>query len=340
MEIKNCTPFSPLLFENQDVGGNDFHVFVLKGSFCILPGERLRPIQEQAPLVMADEYYGDPLKSSVRVESDVIPMKQNAELTLEANAIALDGKPTRSWLAKVSIGNAHKSLRVTGPRKWQHTLLRGWHISEPEPVVEVPIRYEYAFGGTFRHKDEEITCEANPAGIGFCEPRFLDINSTYDAPQIESSDDVIRSIKEIYEPEGFGPIAKHWLPRRELCGTADEAWKENRWPMLPEDFDADYFNGAPYDLIHPGFFNGDEEVNLRGMDASGDIMFRLPEYKIDLFVADIDDYRIHVAMNLDTVHIDVPQRLAYLVWRGTFLKQEALAHVETRMSGPGVVAHA
>lgn len=331
MEIINRTPFVPLLFQSQDVDGDDFHVFVLKGTFRLIPGWPLRPVPRQEPLIMADQYIDDPLCSSVRVESDIVPLKQNSEITVESTAYAPGGIPASSWLVEVSVGKIKKTLRVTGPRFWYHSFLRGWCLSDPDPVLEVPIRYENAYGGRFTYKDQQFICEENPAGKGFCVPTLLDTRKQYDAPQIESPENPVTRIDRSYVPEGFGPIAKHWLPRRRLCGTADEAWLKQRWPRLPEDFVTDYFNGAPYELIHKGFFRGNETVALAGMDPMKRLTFSLPDYRVALDVTDVDKYKINVAMHLDTVSVDVPNRMASLVWRGTFLKQAVLEHVEVRL---------
>jgi hypothetical protein len=340
MEILNYTPFVPLPFVNQDVAGDDFHVFVLKGTFDIVPGASLRPVREQQPLVMADEYYGDPQSSSVRVESDVIPLKRNGEILLEAVACAPQGQPAKSWTVGVEVGRISKQLRVTGPRRWYSSFTHGWRLTDPQPVDRVAVRFENAFGGRFRLGEREETFDQNPVGKGFVLPQGLDRKAEYEAPQIEEVDRPVEAIGERYEPAGLGPIAKHWLPRRNLCGTADERWLKTRWPMLPDDFDNDYFNGAPEDLIYPGFFGGHETVTLTGMDPAGPLRFTLPNYRIDLFAVDEDDYCIHVAMNLDTVRLDVSQRRANLVWRGTFLKLAPLARATVRMAGPGVVRHA
>ena len=334
MRIQNNTPFTPFFFESVDIDGDEFFVFVLKGTFQILNGQRLRPVPTQDSLVLADEYYGDPLGSSVRVESDVVPMKQNAEITVEAIAHAPGGQPLPAWAASVAIGKIRKQLRVTGSRRWKYHLLKGWHLTPPEPTLQVPIQYEYAYGGTMTREKESETSGENPVGRGFLVEKWLDPRKEYAASQLEALDDPISSIKKRYEPQGFGPIAKHWLPRRLLCGTADDKWLKTRWPQLPQDFDFDYYNGAPYELINSGFFKGDEEVVLEGLNPEGRVTFRLPSYKLDLLVVDVDQYKIYAAMNLDTVTLDLPSNKAHLVWRATFLKQAKLELLQTKLQLP------
>lgn len=340
MEILNATPFTPLLFESQDVDGDDFFVFVLKGTFEIVQGSPLKPCVDQAPLVVADEYHGDPLASSVRVESDVVPMKYASDITVEAVAHAPESRPARYWTVGVEVGRLRKELRVTGPRFWRPGVLTGWSLDEPEKTLEVPLRYERAFGGTYWRDQEPFPFEANPVGKGHFDPRAIDRRKTCEAPQIEALDDPITVPGLNHEPQGFGPIAKHWVPRRNLCGTADEAWLAERWPKLPKDFDFAYYNGAHPDLIYPGMLRGDESVTLENLHPRGTTRFQLPGYQFDVVAIDTDDYAVRPAMFLDTFHIDMPNLRAFLVWRGTFLKQAALRHVKSRLVTPAAVSHA
>ena len=33
-------------------------------------------------------------------------------------------------------------------------------------------------------------------------------------------------------PVGFGPLAPHWQPRCDFAGTYDQAWQQDRYPVL------------------------------------------------------------------------------------------------------------
>ena len=46
-------------------------------------------------------------------------------------------------------------------------------------------------------------------------------------------------------PLGFGVVGRAWLPRRPLAGTFDFAWKRDRWPLAPRDFDPAFHQSAP-----------------------------------------------------------------------------------------------
>ena len=87
MIVRNYTPFSPLYFESKDLEGRDFGVFVLRGTFDMVPGQVLRPCPKQDPIVDADEYYGDPATSSLRMESDLAPFKPGTDIQILAKSL-------------------------------------------------------------------------------------------------------------------------------------------------------------------------------------------------------------------------------------------------------------
>ena len=58
----------------------------------------------------------------------------------------------------------------------------------------------------------------------------------------------VRSPRDRPLPRGFGPVARHWLPRRALGGSYDAAWVEARVPLWPADVDPRFFMAAPEPL--------------------------------------------------------------------------------------------
>ena len=197
-----------------------------------------------------------------------------------AAAQALANAPTRRNLLD-------KQLRFTGPRQFKHSLFGGWQLTEPQPALSVPLRWECAFGGSSVVRNPEHllkpdspeyllneVCYSNPLGCGWIEKRQESLGYTLDAPlrvlpapQIEAIDtpvlhldkakhpdgqldatDMLRVTSTYkYQPAGFGVVGRAWAPRLALAGTYDEAWKTARWPGLPLDFDFSYWNGAPAD---------------------------------------------------------------------------------------------
>ncbi|WPO00215.1 DUF2169 domain-containing protein [Pseudomonas sp. MUP55] len=188
--------------------------------------------------------------------------------------------PTRHYLLD-------KYLNFTGPRHFRHSLFGGWQLTEPQPATSVPLRWEYAFGGSSmvlnpEHAVDANTppyllnevCYSNPLGRGWIEKREEDLGYQLDqplrelpAPQIEPIDKPVWRLERAKHPEGelnangmaqiaanyknqpagFGILGRAWAPRLPLAGSYDEAWQRERWPGLPTDSDFGYWNGAPAD---------------------------------------------------------------------------------------------
>ncbi|OYU06033.1 MAG: hypothetical protein CFE47_17930 [Pseudomonas sp. PGPPP1] len=180
-----------------------------------------------------------------------------------------------------------KHLKFIGPRQFHHSLFGGWQLADPKPATSVPLRWEYAFGGSSvvvnpEHAVDANTppyllnevCYSNPLGRGWIEKRQEDLGYQLDkplrelpAPQIEPIDRPVWRLDRAKHPEGeldahgmaqvaagyknqpagFGVLGRAWAPRLPLAGSYDETWQRERWPGLPRDFDFAYWNGAPVD---------------------------------------------------------------------------------------------
>ncbi len=331
MRLSNETPFSLFFFEAYGQRDELLNVVFCRGTFDLQADGRLSIAAEQQPVVLADQYHAEPLVSSVQVDTDLVPHKFAADITLNAIAHAPHCQTATTWSVGVRVGRLFHNLRVTGPRRWGYSLLSGWQLARPEPTLSVPIQYEYAFGGCYKKGNkelDEVVFEQNPVGRGFAHPRYADPRQTFAAPQIELSHQPIIEFGRTYEPAGFGPIAKHWLPRRELSGTADQHWKDTRWPLRPLDFDFCYYNSAPPSLVYPGYLHGDEPVQLTGLHPDGAICFDLPGIAITLFALDRNQQITLEPMRLDTLHIDTIVNQIYLTWRLSFPRAADLTTVQ------------
>ena len=333
MLINNLTPFVPLVFKSENHDGDEFTVFVLKGTFRIVRDAPMLPVVEQAPISFSDEYYGTPMESSLRRESDLAPIKARTDICVEGSAKAANGRPQESWEVGIRCHQIEKRLRVTGPRHWSYSLLRGWQLTAPETCDSVPMRYEYAFGGVAFHKDQSLAYEANPVGRGYAACAWNRLGASIAAPQIEAIDEPVNQFNREYVPQGFGPIAKSWLPRRSLCGTADDQWLKERWPKLPEDFSFDYYHHAHSDLQYPGFLNGDEDVQVDGFHIDGPFGFRLPGYQPSVSLTFAESASTQMPLDLDTAYVDLSENMATLIWRVGFCEDETPQTINVELSG-------
>ncbi|KQP24991.1 DUF2169 domain-containing protein [Methylobacterium sp. Leaf100] len=358
MEMLNLSPFPNLRFYNTDSQGREFGVLLVKGTYDIAADGSLAIADEQEPLVLTDTYHGALNSSSLRLPSDVVPKKPRSDIILNAVARSPDGAARPSWTCGIRVEGKHvleTRLRVTGPRMWEpvwgvseraratmsvaekRRVFGGWRLGEPEPVREVPIRYEYAYGGLLTRPGadgKEPFLEAdehNPIGCGWIAPDLTPIDAAMPAPQIEAADEPILEPHRRYSPAGLGPIPPAWLPRRPLGGTYDAHWQAHVWPNWPADYDFAYHNSAHPDLIYPGLLIGNETVRLSGLGGEdGQRVIRLPGHAIVLEVTRAGG-SAHVALiELDTLYLNVadpdPRRhRAHLSWRTIFDHREVEA---------------
>lgn len=274
-QLDNRTPFAAERTWVRDHYGAEIWLVAVKCTFDIQPNGTTEIAAEQPPVTMAPEYFGEPAKSSLKYDSDLLLTKKTTDILLHGHAYAPKG-----YLAKVvdvglRVGPVTKVLRVYGDRYWNPE--NGLPYSEPEPFSKMPIVYERAYGGAdpALKGDEPGSWDwRNPVGTGFA------TSSSHLAgvrlPNVEYPTALIQSRGDRPEPAGFGPICSHWQPRVRYAGTYDDHWQQTRMPLYPEDFDERFFQCAPADQQAPAFLRGGEPVALRGLSAQGDLRFHLP----------------------------------------------------------------
>lgn len=331
MEITNHTPLTPFLFSSQDPQGRDFGVILFRGTFELRDRCPLELVRGPAEIIYSDTYYGEPTHTSLRREGDLSPYKPRADIHILATAMAPAGRPASSWHVEARVGALGKTLRVTGPRRWVHRAIGGWRLSAPEPCMEVPLRYEYAYGGTFRREGREsAVCEENPVGMGFVRLADLRSGEEVPAPRIESTDKPIGELGHSHKPEGMGPLAPAWLPRRAYAGTFDERWREGPQPRLPADFDYAFYNSAHPDLIYPAFLLGDEEIYLENLHARGRLTTRLPGLELGILVYFKEGGAGVVPTWIDTLVIDTHEMRVHVTWRACYSKRRTISAMVAR----------
>ncbi|KAG1655710.1 hypothetical protein GQR58_024341 [Nymphon striatum] len=173
--------------------------------------------------------------------------KTATDVIIRATARSFDRKPRSDWPVSVSIlDRLRYEFQVRGPSQWQHRRLGGWTLSQPELVHEVPLSYALSYGGYVLNGDEDkVAYEFNPSGLGFATPESLKNSSAFSAPQIGLLGEFMSA--DPLTPmsvEGFGPIAKTWLPRRSEAGTFDADWQRDRHPRMPMDYNLSFWNAG------------------------------------------------------------------------------------------------
>jgi hypothetical protein len=309
-QVDNRTPFAAERGWVRDRNGAEVWLVAVKCTFDIGPDGSTEVSKAQPPVLRLPEHFGEPGKSSIKYENDLVLTKKTTDIIIVGHAYAPGGGPVTEMEAGFRVGPVQKSLRVTGDRQWGAAGRSG-----PAPFVKMPLTYERAFGGVdSRSADPERDWEwRNPVGTGFVVSRD---NATGVAlPNIEYSNEAARSWKDRPRPAGFGAIAGHWQPRVGFAGTYDDNWMKTRQPLLPDDFDDRYFQCAPQDQQAPTFLRGGEPVALHQLTPHGELRFELPKVFLGFDTRFYDGSReLHKERRLHTVILEPDFPRVSLVW--------------------------
>lgn len=317
MKLVNKTPFVTERVVLQDNVERDLLVAIVKCTYSLNDLTRLEPAEEQAPIQMEDDFYGEPGESSVRYESDLVPKKTGTDVVLLGHAYA-PGRVGRQVDVSLRVGHLKQMVRVFGDRHWKKIM--GFSgISTPEPFEKIPLIYERAFGGkdTSSSKEKHHDCETrNPVGRGFLAKKSkLKIKEVL-LPNIEDPTNLIGDLHDHPAPAGFGFIGRHWQPRVGYAGTYDQKWTDTTCPLLPEDFDERYFNGAHPRLIGKGFLQGNEPVEVINASSKGLLRFSLPGESPTVSVT-MGKEQVRLEMSFDTLIIEPDENRIVMIWRGS-----------------------
>ena len=318
LEIENRTPFEVAVAPSQDKQGHDYAVVAVKGTFEMnRRGDSLAVAELQMPIVWGDEHYGDPGASSVKYEADIFPSKKGTDVVLLGHAYAT-GRAAKSVDVSLRVGALGKNVRVFGHRSWGKSI-GSWKWTEPEPFERLPLLYERAFGGSDA-SDPDPTKHGyekrNPIGTGFCVSGNRERLEGLALPNLEDPKNPITTWQDKPAPAGFGFVGRNWVPRVNYSGTYDESWQKERCPLLPDDFDDRYYNGASPDLIGLPCLKGGEAVRITNASKDGDVSFTLPKRTVNATVWIKGKGTIHTLF-LDTVIIEPDENRTLLVWRAT-----------------------
>lgn len=292
--------------------GGALWVVVIKQRFTIGPrGLRRVP---GAVIRRVDELWEpDAPQSSVRFPSDACPGKPGADVVVVGSAIAPTGAPVRELEVVVRVGPLQRALRVTGLRVWYRGA-SGLALTPPEPFDEVPLRWEFAWGGCdFSDPKGAVAEPRNPVGRGVTgDPERL---VHQPGPQIEEVGQPITRHPRRMTPAGVAAVAPHWEPRLGWAGTMDARWEEERMPLPPLDLDERHHLVAAPGLSTPRPLAGGEEVELRNLALGGPLRFRLPRLAFGVAAIGGRRERVDHRPSLDTALLLPGERAIELTWR-------------------------
>lgn len=277
----NSTPYLAEGFTAIDKTCLKTFVVVVRASYDVDADGNCSISDRPSTFVYADTQYGDPATTSVRAESDFVPVKPRAEVLLDAVAMEPGGEPAESVEVALLGPSLDKRAIVTGERRWYRGIL-GMKATPPVPFTRLPLAWHLAFGGTdrsFGDPARERSDPRNPVGQGF------QVNSSAEAieglllPAIEHPRSRMASWYDRPEPIGFGPVPRFAAARARHAGTYDDAWMADVLPFLPGDFDERYFQAAPPDQHFDSLAEGTGFVCLN-MNERGDFRVRLPRLSV------------------------------------------------------------
>jgi len=312
--LDNQTPYLAQPTWTVDKNSVKSWVVVVKGTFDILPDGSTGLAEKQEEPLFSPVYSGEPGKSSIIYEADLVHSKKNTDILLNGHAYAPRGKPARQVEVTMTVGVLAKKLLVTGDRRWESGPLGGLSMTAPEPFVKMPLTYERAFGGwdTRSENPSEHRLEPrNPIGTGFATRREHLVDQL--VPNVEDPRRLVGSWKDRPPPAGFGAIASYWSPRKEYAGTYDEHWMKERFPEWPEDFDIRFYQAALEDQQARGFLRGGERVELVNLNPDGTLIFSLPRITLG-FTTRFGKEQVHHLGTLHTVILEPDGTRLILVW--------------------------
>lgn len=269
--VTNETPYAAEGSWGRDKDGIHEWIVAVRATFDVQANGTLTLADEQSEPLLTPEYHGEPGRSSLRFDADFAARKPTTDIVLNGTAYAPGGQPTKEFLISLQVGDVQKQLKVVGNRVRRRGLFSG--ISAVEPVTEVPVVYERAFGG-FSDPDAEPARQQmdsrNPVGCG------LSLDDGQPLPNFEYPGGNI----EKDGPAGFGALASYWSPRLEMQGTYDDAWEQSRCPLMPTDWHPESLLCAPRDQRPAQHLVGGEPVELRNLTRTGLLQFLLPEVQL------------------------------------------------------------
>lgn len=109
MELLNHTPFPCLSFTAMDQADREYHVVVMRATVGMADDETLFYLDEQLPILLKDQHYGEANQSSVAYESDLAPFKPKCDVIVNGTAHAPGKKPSRCFEVGIRIFSPGKA---------------------------------------------------------------------------------------------------------------------------------------------------------------------------------------------------------------------------------------
>ena len=325
-----------------DPTGREHAVVVAKRrlEFPVVSGDLCTWSDHAPELCQSDEFSGELGLTAVTFESDFALRKPFCDVIISGAAYAPQGAPAPLVYAMLQCGPISKTLAVFGHRVWERFVL-GQAPSAAIPFDRQVISYDVAFGGSDALDPTDETpamYPENTVGVGWHRRRNRSFIEGIALPNCEDPHHLISAPWDTVTPASFGPLARGAPARAKFAGTYDDAWVENRFPHLPDDYDDRYAQSAPLDqqMRHPV---GGEIIKLGNLTPNHDGLFEMRLPKLDLpFVfsrkhgQDIATQSVTdtIIIEPDTRHIDVVTRASIPLKRDILEMKDAIIGERSR----------
>ena len=114
-DIQNMTKLPGIGFEQMFFAGNKYHCLVVKATYHWDDEGKLSLAENQPELAAQDEYELEPLTSSLRYVTDLVPFKPATDVLITGTARSPNDKAVSEWVAGIVVGSIKKGARLVGP---------------------------------------------------------------------------------------------------------------------------------------------------------------------------------------------------------------------------------
>src|SRR5438128_12316339 len=114
LQFKNTTPFQGTIYLIPDAEGIDTVFAVVKATLVL--GGRLSLAEKQLPVTMADQYHGEPAKTSIKMPSDVRLTRPATDVLHLGSAYGPRRRPTTQMDVSPTAGPLRTPTTALGDR--------------------------------------------------------------------------------------------------------------------------------------------------------------------------------------------------------------------------------
>ena len=311
-ELTNQTPLPAAVRVHRDHLGQSHILVLAKGTWQLGDGrlataERQVGLHEKPIKLRLGDLHLDSLQKKVLearqdeeivwIDHDLSSPKPNFDV-LVAGYVTAPPEYRETYIdAGVRIGQHTVGARAHVPRYWEP----GLFSNRPKPLdtmlTRVPLTYALA--------DWQLGFPIDPPKDALA---WL--------PWIEARDAVNRRGKHADAPAGFGVWPESAAHRQPHAGTYGDAWKRERSPDLPKDFDTRFYNVAHPDLQLPDPPAGGTAIRLVHLGGQAVIDTQFPTLSLSV-QATTAGGTIHapLALQPDTLTIEPEHDRLSIVWR-------------------------